>query len=286
MSDHQLPKKVHISKETIKRLVTDVRQIMKHPLHDNGIYYQHDQEDMLKGRAVIIGPKDTPYQYGYYLFYFRFPSDYPHAPPKVKFLTFDGNTRFNPNLYVSGKVCVSILNTWQGDQWSGCQSISSILLTLCSLLNEKPLLNEPGITETHKDFDNYNKIVQYRNYDTAIVEMITNHLHIDKPLKSFMSFKPIIMETFLKNAPSILKDIHDQRIQHGNETKLSTSLYNMFAKLSYDDLHSKMEALYKKCLNEQEKQQRKKTSETKKKQTKKKQTKKASLSKTVTTSQP
>ena len=63
MSDHQLPKKVHISKETIKRLVTDVRQIMKHPLHDNGIYYQHDQEDMLKGRAVIIGPKDTPYQY-------------------------------------------------------------------------------------------------------------------------------------------------------------------------------------------------------------------------------
>ena len=73
MSDHQLPKKVHISKETIKRLVTDVRQIMKHPLHDNGIYYQHDQEDMLKGRAVIIGPKDTPYQYGYYLFYFKFP---------------------------------------------------------------------------------------------------------------------------------------------------------------------------------------------------------------------
>jgi hypothetical protein len=73
-----------------------------------------------------------------------------------------------------------------------------------------------------------------------------------------------------------LKDIHDQRIQHGNETKLSTSLYNMFAKLSYDDLHSKMEVLYKKCLNEQEKQQRKKKTETKK----------TSSSKTVTTSQP
>jgi predicted metal-dependent hydrolase len=118
-----------------------------------------------------------------------------------------------------------------------------------------------------------------------------------------MSFKPIIIETFLKNAPSILKDIHDQRIQHGNETKLSTSLYNMFAKLSYNDLHSKMDKLYKKCLNEQEKQQRKKTSEAKKKQTKKtskttkkqtkktskttkKQTKKTSPSKTVTTSQP
>ena len=63
----------------------------------------------------------------------------------------------------------------------------------------------------------------------------------------------------------------------------------MFAKLSYNDLHSKMDTLYKKCLNEQEKQQRKKTSETKKKtkkkQTKKKQTTKASPSKMVTTTQ-
>jgi hypothetical protein len=53
----------------------------------------------------------------------------------------------------------------------------------------------------------------------------------------------------------------------------------MFAKLSYNDLHSKMDTLYKKCLNEQEKLQRKK-------QTTKKQKKKASSSKTVTTTQP
>jgi ubiquitin-protein ligase len=59
-------------------------------------------------------------------------------------MTNDGSTRYNPNLYKCGKVCVSILNTWSGDKWSACQTINSILLTLCSLLNNMPFLNEPG----------------------------------------------------------------------------------------------------------------------------------------------
>lgn len=53
----------------------------------------------------------------------------------------------HPNMYKNRKVCVSILNTWRGEQWSGCQTIKSVLLTLMSLLDSKPLLNEPGITE-------------------------------------------------------------------------------------------------------------------------------------------
>ena len=148
-----------VSKETIKRLVKDVKDIMKNPLTDNGIYYTHSDSDILSGQALIIGPPNTPYEFGYYLFKFNFPSDYPHRPPVVKYCTNDGVTRFNPNLYKSGKVCVSILNTWKGPQWTGCQSITSVLLCLCgSVLNEQPLLNEPGIGINHVD---YNKSVSY-----------------------------------------------------------------------------------------------------------------------------
>ena len=32
---------VPITKETIKRLVNDIKQITKNPLTENGIYYQH-----------------------------------------------------------------------------------------------------------------------------------------------------------------------------------------------------------------------------------------------------
>ena len=132
-----------ISKETINRLLKDVKQIIKSPLTDNGIYYIHDDTDMLKGYALIIGPENTPYFGGYYFFEFYYPVDYPHSPPKVTYCTNRNGIRFNPNLYVCGKVCVSLLNTWRGDQWTSCQTISTVLLTLCTLLNETPLLNEP-----------------------------------------------------------------------------------------------------------------------------------------------
>ena len=109
-------------------------------------------ENIFKGYAMIIGPSDTPYQDGFYFFEFNFPYDYPHSPPVLTFLSNGDNIRFNPNLYRNGKVCISLLNTWKGDQWTSCQSISSILLTLC-ILNENPLLNEPGITESNSEIE-------------------------------------------------------------------------------------------------------------------------------------
>ena len=92
-----------ISKETIKRLACDIKRIIQEPLDSHNIYYKHDDNDILKGYALIIGPKDTPYAYGAYLFEFNFPYNYPYSPPKVIFCLSDGITRFNPNFYVNGK---------------------------------------------------------------------------------------------------------------------------------------------------------------------------------------
>ena len=59
---------ITITKETIKRLVKDVKELIKTPLTSHGIYYKHNNEDMLRGQAMIIGPSDTPYEHGYYFF--------------------------------------------------------------------------------------------------------------------------------------------------------------------------------------------------------------------------
>ena len=153
--------KISISQFTAKRIVKDIKEIKKEDeeLKKNGIYYIHDENNLLKGYAMIIGPQKTPYMDGFYFFNFSFNEEYPFVPPTVSFKTYDGNTRFNPNLYINGKVCLSILNTWKGEQWSSCQNIKSILLYLVSILNENPLLNEPGIKKEHIDFKKYNKIV-------------------------------------------------------------------------------------------------------------------------------
>ena len=110
-------------RDAIKRIAKDVKEIMNDPLHDNGIYYKHDDDDVLKGYAMIYGPENTPYEYGYYFFEFNFPKDYPFSPPTLVFGTNADHIRMNPNLYRCGKVCISILNTWKGEQWSSCQTI-------------------------------------------------------------------------------------------------------------------------------------------------------------------
>ena len=128
-------KDVFISRDTIKRLLSDVKHIIKNPLENQGIYYKHDEKDMMKGYALIIGPEDSLYNYGAYLFELQYPSDYPHNPPKLIYHTNDGTTRFHPNLYRNGKVCLSILNTWNGEPWSACLNINTILLTIISILD-------------------------------------------------------------------------------------------------------------------------------------------------------
>ena len=60
-----------------------------------------------------------------------------------------GGLRVNPNLYESGKVCLSLLNTWTGtgtEVWNpACSNILQVLLSLQALvLNEKPYYNEAG----------------------------------------------------------------------------------------------------------------------------------------------
>ena len=224
-----------IKKETIQRLLKDVKQIIKHPLTDNGIYYSHDETDMLKGYAMIVGPADTPYFGGFYFFEFNYPDDYPFSPPKVIFKTNDGLTRYNPNLYKCGKVCVSILNTWSGDKWSSCQTINSILLTLCSLLNESPLENEPGQSKNSRDFVPYQKSIEFSNINFAICDIINLSKHkIPYPFQVFYSF---MKENFVKNYDKLLEFVEKKT---ENIYIYDVHLYMMSTKVDYISLKQKL----------------------------------------------
>jgi ubiquitin-protein ligase len=228
-----------ISKETISRLLKDVKHIIKNPLTEQGIYYLHDDVDMLKGYALIIGPSETPYFGGNYFFELVYPQDYPHSPPKVKYCTNGNNVRFNPNLYVCGKVCISLLNTWHGDQWTSCQTISTVLLTLCTLLCKDPLLNEPGVSKDNNDMKSYDEIIQYSNIDIAICNIIEKKESVYMPF--FENFYPFVKANFMKNYDKLLEFAEKKNRDFNSETKtFQTRFYSMNIHVNYNKLIEKL----------------------------------------------
>jgi len=231
---------VFISKETLKRLVSDVKNIKKDSLESEGIFYIHDDEDMLKGYAMIIGPDNTPYFGGYYLFEFSFPTNYPFSPPSLTYETNNGNIRFHPNLYINGKVCLSILNTWEGEKWSSIQTIRSILLTLQSILTTDPLLNEPGIRETHKDIKSYNEIISYVNINTAIIDIVNKKIMLPK----YEIFYENILKHFHKNKEQIMLFIKEKQNVYPSAISLKTYVYNLRQEINYNSLEEKINLLY------------------------------------------
>jgi ubiquitin-conjugating enzyme E2 Z len=232
---------VTISKDTIYRLVSDIRYIQKNPLSSNGIYYIHDESNMLKGYALIIGPKDTPYENGFYFFEFLYPFNYPYSPPVVKYHTNGDNIRFNPNLYQNGKVCVSILNTWSGPGWTSSQTISSILLTLSTLLCENPLINEPMIQDLYESTNKmYNTIIQYYNIKIAICYILDKNINVYQSF--FDQFYEIMREHFLK----CYEDLVNKCKQNLNTNNLLyVSCYQMTGNIDYYYLLKKLENIKK-----------------------------------------
>ena len=148
-----------------KRVLNDVRAAQDPELRKQGIYYWFDESDMTRGSALICGHTGTPYEGLLGLFDVKFPEDYPFSPPQVLWKTHDGVTRFHPQYYKGGKVCLSILGTWQGPGWSSSINLVSILQILQSLFVENPLACEPGYelgTLEDPKFLAYRDYLEYR----------------------------------------------------------------------------------------------------------------------------
>jgi len=93
-------------------------------------------------------------------------------PPRVLFINTDGGSlRIHPQLYTDGKVCLSILGTWRGPQWSAGMSLRTILLSLQSLLTEEPLRCEPGFEDApNQDVERANVFVVHEAVRVLVID--------------------------------------------------------------------------------------------------------------------
>lgn len=152
----------------------------------------HKDQDVRHVRALIIGPPDTPYEFGFFEFQVRFGKEYPTKAPIVTAMTTNaGRTRFNPNIYAGGKVCLSILGTWRGErgeEWSSAQGLESILISIQSLMSGNPYENEPGFEDANSDGDKraqqaYAAKIRHETLRITIIERLEDYLNISRKSK-------------------------------------------------------------------------------------------------------
>eukprot|EP00667_Euglena_gracilis_P003849 EG_transcript_3862 len=203
------------------RVSKDLKELYANPNVDNPPILATAVEEKLDHViALIMGPSETPYHFGFYFFDLRFLPTYPNDPPKVKITTTDyGRTRFNPNLYADGKVCLSILGTWRGEAtevWRSSYSIGYVLNAVQSLImNSCPYHNEPGYEadtmngkvaeedeedEEHKrdpemvkkEIEAYNEKILHENVRVAVCDAVENVLAGKTEF-----FRPFIKREFL-----------------------------------------------------------------------------------------
>ena len=102
------------------------------------------ENDLYNWSATLLGPDDTPYAGGVFTLAIQFPTDYPFKPPKVAFTT----KVYHPNINAQGGICLDILK----DQWSPALSISKVLLSISSLLDE-PNPKDPLVPEVARLYE-------------------------------------------------------------------------------------------------------------------------------------
>jgi len=148
-----------------KLLQNQFKKIQSDPVE--GIFVELNNDNLFEWRVFIEGPKDTFYENGIFQLLMKFPNDYPMSPPVVQFTS----EFWHPNVYMDGKVCISILHPPGHDEMSGelpeerwlpTQTVTTILLSIISLLSAPNISSPANVdasVEWRKEKDAYRKRV-------------------------------------------------------------------------------------------------------------------------------
>jgi ubiquitin-protein ligase len=186
-----------------RRFQKEIRQLYiqqsQRDLNDNDYLIYYDETDVNKLHTIIRGPVDSVYRHKFIRLDFNIPDNYPHSPPEVTFVNYDG-VRIHPNMYENGKCCATILNTWGDDKfekWTSSMGIETILLTFHSFLDNNPYTYEPG----GRDDPSYTVYVQHQSWSSCLIRYLQN--------ETIELFTEFMHNYLLLNIDSIFSDLYE-----------------------------------------------------------------------------
>jgi len=204
------------------------------PIHlDSSVWMRVHESKMQYAQFMVSGPINTPYSNGLFLFDCYFPPTYPAVPPQVNLQTTGkASIRFNPNLYHCGKVCLSILGTWQGsagETWSAkLSTFLQVAVSIQSLIFvEEPYYNEPSYeTQMHTahgktSSDAYSQPLYAGTVKFAMLDMLKN------PPKGF---EAVVKSHFALKKDAINKQMEEWEKKNAEITGLKAELKDLMEK--------------------------------------------------------
>jgi baculoviral IAP repeat-containing protein 6 len=156
---------------------------------------RYDEERPQFMRACLTGVEGTPYSNGVFMFDIYCPPDYPnvncnciHVTPGAHMVhANNGPGGFSPNLHNdSGKVCLSLLGTWDGPGWeAGKSNVYQVLSSIMWMIlgAEHPYYMEPGYGGWEGTIDEssnqdevlwYDEEVKWGTAQVAILDQLRN----------------------------------------------------------------------------------------------------------------
>lgn len=221
----------------IKKLAEEYASLNKNlPIHyDSSIFIRVDETNTRCMRVLITGPDKTPYDSGIFIFDVYMDDNYPQGPPKMKFLN-TGGKRFNPNLYNEGKVCLSLLGTWQAresETWNkDTSTLQQLLISVQSqILIEHPYFNEPGHERSYgtpsgmQASKDYNNNIRWYTMMHAVNDFLLNP-------NSYPEFSEVIKKHFTLKKDYMLK-VYEQwaKEAYGNVKTCTNETFNNLKQL-------------------------------------------------------
>ncbi|KAL3925597.1 MAG: hypothetical protein SGARI_005813 [Bacillariaceae sp.] len=202
---------VACSIKTLEKEAKRCKKTLPNPHPNSACFVCFAEERMDLCKALVTGPTETPYSLGLFEFDILFPSSYNRIPPLVTFLTTGGGqTRMGPNLYQDGKVCLSLLGTFNAgsdsERWNpDHSSLAQVLLSIqTQLLVAEPYYNEPGTEQMQVTRAGMEASTRYN----ANLRLATLRYAINQPLKHPpLGFEDISLRHFSMSRKRLLVQV-------------------------------------------------------------------------------
>jgi ubiquitin-protein ligase len=217
---HALWQDADTAPRNLSRLDQDMGVLLRGlPLHaDGSVFVAQDFKRPHYLKALVVGPVGSPYEGGCFEFDLAVPPEYPQKPPLCKLVTTGrGSVRFNANLYQNGKVCLSLLGTWQGPGWD--PAASNLLQVVESIpfnimvgepVSGHPWFNEPGYADQDCPSGSEASMTPFgaacsAEYNRQIRRCTLKFAMIEALRRPPAAFAGVVKAHFLAHAPALRK---------------------------------------------------------------------------------